>query len=222
MTWESEFNEPIYLSGCPASNWTSESYHLLKRIVNERTSGPAIELIFMAEVPEEEDIASYLHALASVAKPEKECYQVLITEKPLQHEQVIIMQNHVQALISSDYVRTHTYIVAEAIEKRAEYLEPEIIIKMVRILENEREKRKPIQRLILDQRKANDIFSAGEMEIIQAILDGRKNTQICEDIYKAKSTVYSILSKILQKLEVENRTQIISECIKRQWLISVR
>lgn len=222
MTVEKGFTRPVYLRGCQETSWTRESYSKLYEAVRQTSETPEIEMIFISRLKEQHEIRSSIDTLQAMEKSGNDCYQLIVTENLLEHEQIILLQHYVHAVVSSKYLRTYADSVAEAIERRAEHLEPETVIRMVEILENKRERRKPIQRLILDQKKANEIFSAGEMEIIQAILDGRKNTQICEDIYKAKSTVYSILSKILQKLEVENRTQIIAECIKRKWLISIR
>ncbi|HET7658640.1 MAG TPA: response regulator transcription factor [Bacillales bacterium] len=70
----------------------------------------------------------------------------------------------------------------------------------------------------MEYRKPLHILTRRECEVLQLLTDGKSNRAIGEALYISEKTVKNHVSNILQKINVEDRTQAVVEAIKNGWV----
>lgn len=70
----------------------------------------------------------------------------------------------------------------------------------------------------LEYRKPLHILTRRECEVLQLLADGKNNKAIGEALYISEKTVKNHVSNILQKINVDDRTQAVVEAIKNGWV----
>ncbi len=70
----------------------------------------------------------------------------------------------------------------------------------------------------VEYRKPLHILTRRECEVLQLMTDGRNNRSIGEALYISEKTVKNHVSNILQKMNVDDRTQAVVEAIKNGWV----
>lgn len=70
----------------------------------------------------------------------------------------------------------------------------------------------------VEYRKPLHILTRRECEVLQLLTDGKSNRAIGEALYISEKTVKNHVSNILQKVNVEDRTQAVVEAIKNGWV----
>lgn len=70
----------------------------------------------------------------------------------------------------------------------------------------------------VEYRKPLHVLTRRECEVLQLMTDGRSNRSIGEDLFISEKTVKNHVSNILQKMNVEDRTQAVVEAIKNGWV----
>ncbi|MCA0172785.1 response regulator [Bacillus sp. RAR_GA_16] len=70
----------------------------------------------------------------------------------------------------------------------------------------------------VEYRKPLHILTRRECEVLQLLTDGKSNRSIGEDLYISEKTVKNHVSNILQKMNVNDRTQAVVEAIKKGWV----
>jgi two-component system, NarL family, response regulator DegU len=70
----------------------------------------------------------------------------------------------------------------------------------------------------VEYRKPLHILTRRECEVLQLLADGRSNRAIGEELYISEKTVKNHVSNILQKMNVNDRTQAVVEAIKNGWV----
>lgn len=70
----------------------------------------------------------------------------------------------------------------------------------------------------LEYRKPLHILTGRECEILQLMTDGDSNRMLGEDLDISEKTVKNHVSNILQKMNVNDRTQAVVESIKKGWV----
>ncbi|HET7626978.1 MAG TPA: response regulator transcription factor [Bacillales bacterium] len=70
----------------------------------------------------------------------------------------------------------------------------------------------------IEYRKPLHILTRRECEVLQLLADGKSNRAIGEALYISEKTVKNHVSNILQKINVEDRTQAVVEAIKNGWV----
>ncbi|MBH0169344.1 response regulator [Fictibacillus sp. 18YEL24] len=70
----------------------------------------------------------------------------------------------------------------------------------------------------VEYRKPLHILTRRECEVLQLLADGRSNRTIGEELYISEKTVKNHVSNILQKMNVNDRTQAVVEAIKNGWV----
>lgn len=70
----------------------------------------------------------------------------------------------------------------------------------------------------VEYRKPLHILTRRECEILQLMTDGYSNRMIGEDLIISEKTVKNHVSSILQKMNVNDRTQAVVESIKKGWV----
>lgn len=70
----------------------------------------------------------------------------------------------------------------------------------------------------VEYRKPLHILTRRECEVLQLMTDGKSNRAIGDALYISEKTVKNHVSNILQKMNVEDRTQAVVEAIKNGWV----
>ncbi|WP_374561461.1 response regulator [Sinobaca sp. H24] len=70
----------------------------------------------------------------------------------------------------------------------------------------------------VEYRKPLHILTRRECEVLQLMTDGYSNRMIGEALYISEKTVKNHVSNILQKMNVNDRTQAVVEAIKKGWV----
>lgn len=70
----------------------------------------------------------------------------------------------------------------------------------------------------MEYRKPLHILTRRECEVLQLLADGKSNRGIGEDLFISEKTVKNHVSNILQKMNVNDRTQAVVEAIKSGWV----
>ncbi|RBW67588.1 response regulator [Bacillus taeanensis] len=70
----------------------------------------------------------------------------------------------------------------------------------------------------IEYRKPLHLLTRRECEVLQLLADGRSNRSIGEQLYISEKTVKNHVSNILQKMNVNDRTQAVVEAIKNGWV----
>ncbi|MDV2582836.1 response regulator transcription factor [Alkalibacillus haloalkaliphilus] len=71
----------------------------------------------------------------------------------------------------------------------------------------------------IEYRKPLHLLTRRECEVLQLMTDGRSNRGISEDLYISEKTVKNHVSNILQKMNVNDRTQAVVTAIKNGWVL---
>ncbi|WP_163970557.1 response regulator [Oceanobacillus halotolerans] len=70
----------------------------------------------------------------------------------------------------------------------------------------------------IEYRKPLHILTKRECEVLQLITNGKSNRAIAETLFISEKTVKNHVSNILQKMNVNDRTQAVVEAIKKGWV----
>jgi DNA-binding NarL/FixJ family response regulator len=70
----------------------------------------------------------------------------------------------------------------------------------------------------IDSEAETGDFSAEELTILRALVDGMSNDEIARILYISVATVKRRLHKIFTKLDVDNRSQAVAQSIRRRLL----
>jgi DNA-binding NarL/FixJ family response regulator len=86
-------------------------------------------------------------------------------------------------------------------------LNPEVMTKVVRALN---QMNSVIPQKSIDNSKENNLFllTPRELEVAKLISDGKSNKYICETLFLTEGTVKNYVTKILEKLELNSRTEL--------------
>lgn len=71
----------------------------------------------------------------------------------------------------------------------------------------------------VEYRKPLHVLTRRECEVLQLLADGKSNRSIGETLYISEKTVKNHVSNILQKMNVNDRTQAVVEAIKKGWVM---
>jgi DNA-binding NarL/FixJ family response regulator len=67
----------------------------------------------------------------------------------------------------------------------------------------------------VQERPDGSLLSERELEVLQALRDGRSNKEIADRLFVAESTVKTHLKNIFAKLDVTNRTHAVSLAVEK-------
>ena len=70
----------------------------------------------------------------------------------------------------------------------------------------------------IEYRKPLHILTRRECDVLQLMTDGYSNRMVGEELYISEKTVKNHVSNILQKMNVNDRTQAVVESIKKGWV----
>ncbi|WP_077328063.1 response regulator [Virgibacillus siamensis] len=70
----------------------------------------------------------------------------------------------------------------------------------------------------LEYRKPLHLLTRRECEVLQLLADGKSNRAVAESLYISEKTVKNHVSNILQKMNVNDRTQAVVSAIRKGWV----
>ncbi|SDK03755.1 response regulator [Sediminibacillus albus] len=76
---------------------------------------------------------------------------------------------------------------------------------------------KPAEKQV-DYRKPLHLLTRRECEVLQLLADGKSNRGVAESLYISEKTVKNHVSNILQKMNVNDRTQAVVSAIRNGWV----
>lgn len=68
----------------------------------------------------------------------------------------------------------------------------------------------------MSQKTGKNQFTKREKEIIGCIIQGYKNKEIAHELHLSEGTVRNYISKLLEKLQLKDRTQLAVYAVKNQ------
>ncbi len=102
------------------------------------------------------------------------------------------------------------------------YIHPKITGKLVeefrRMKAEEQAGRTNQEYSISEYRLPYHLLTKRESEVLQLMAEGKSNKAIGETLYISEKTVKNHVSSILQKMQVQDRTQAVIEAIKKGWV----
>ncbi|MCT2537245.1 response regulator transcription factor [Aquibacillus koreensis] len=99
------------------------------------------------------------------------------------------------------------------------YLHPKVthnLVKEYRRLSEE--KTNAVTEKVIDYRKPLHLLTRRECEVLQLLADGKSNRGVAESLYISEKTVKNHVSNILQKMNVNDRTQAVVAAIRNGWV----
>ncbi|PRX29357.1 LuxR family two component transcriptional regulator [Orenia metallireducens] len=82
-------------------------------------------------------------------------------------------------------------------------LNPEVTKKIVNVLNNNLNQNKD-----LENDEKLKLLTTRELDVAKLVADGKSNKSICEELFLTEGTVKNYVTKILDKLELDNRTEL--------------
>lgn len=106
----------------------------------------------------------------------------------------------------------------KVVKEGGSYLHPKVthnLVKEYRRLATESQKN---QLSRVEYRKPLHLLTRRECEVLQLLADGKSNRGVAEALYISEKTVKNHVSNILQKMNVNDRTQAVVQAIKNGWV----
>ncbi|MDG5786670.1 LuxR C-terminal-related transcriptional regulator [Evansella sp. AB-P1] len=124
----------------------------------------------------------------------------------------------VNGIVSLSFLKKHCGLMLNHLLDKGVFLEPNLHQGLVKEIETRKMKDLPIKKLVLKKEQVIGILSPNEQDVLQLILDGLNNRQIAEHLYLAQSTVSTIISHLLRKIQANDRTDAMVKAIRNGWV----
>ncbi|MEQ6377573.1 response regulator transcription factor [Bacillaceae bacterium S4-13-58] len=107
----------------------------------------------------------------------------------------------------------------KVVSEGGSYLHPKVTHNLVneyrRLVQEEG---KVSQNKVIEYRKPLHLLTRRECEVLQLLADGKSNKGVADTLYISEKTVKNHVSNILQKMNVNDRTQAVVTAIKNGWV----
>lgn len=99
------------------------------------------------------------------------------------------------------------------------YLHPKVTHNLVQEYRRlSKENKSSISDIGIDYQKPTHILTKRECQVLQLLADGKSNRAVAETLYISEKTVKNHVSNILQKINVNDRTQAVVLAIRKGWV----
>ncbi|SER99956.1 response regulator transcription factor [Salisediminibacterium halotolerans] len=115
-----------------------------------------------------------------------------------------------------------TKAILQTLDKYNIYLEQSVHKAFVEEIHARKMRDRPINKLQIRKPDVEHLLTANEIRVLQHILDGFNNRQIAEELYLAPSTVSTVISHLLKKLDANDRTDAMVRVIRKGWVDALR
>ncbi|MDQ0253583.1 two-component system response regulator DegU [Evansella vedderi] len=200
------------------SSKTRESISkLLKESYTKKVMSRDIIFYLMDENNSErlEAVKSQLQSMSS------QSHFLIVSKTPLHNGLISYLSLSISGIVSLDFLEKNTSIVIKSLMEKGIFLDPDFHKDMVCEIEKRQKKDAPIKKFVLNE-KAGEVLSQKEQEVLQLILDGNNNIKIAEKLFFAQSTINSIISRLLKKLDANDRTDAVIKIIRSGWVDAIR
>ncbi|SDZ63237.1 two-component system, NarL family, response regulator DegU [Evansella caseinilytica] len=149
-------------------------------------------------------------------------YIIILNKNPLQKEMLEYLSLKVNGIVSLSFLMTYQSMVIRSIIEKGIFLEPQFHKTLILEIERKNSRDKPIKKLILNKEKVDAFLTKKEQDILQLLLEGKSNKNIAEILYFAPSTIGTIISCLLKKIDANDRTDAMVKAIRNGWVDAVR
>lgn len=163
-----------------------------------------------------------LHWIESVLARANEARVLVVTIGRPNASLIPYLSSKLNGILSLHSLYTYGTKVLDAVDEHGVYLEQGLHNDLVRQLHEQKLRDRPIKRLILREEEVLYRLTKNERTVLQHILDGHNNRKIAELMYLAPSTVSTVISHLLKKLEANDRTDAMVRIIRNGWVDAVR
>ncbi|MBM7096851.1 response regulator transcription factor [Bacillus sp. H-16] len=132
------------------------------------------------------------------------------------------INNNIQGFMSLRYFKENATFVFRHMKEQALFLEPAYHSVLILEIERIKLREQPIKKLILQKEIVQEILSENEQNVLQLLLEGNNNLQIAQSLYLAPSTISTIISHLLKKMNANDRTDALVKSIRNGWVDAYR
>ncbi len=132
------------------------------------------------------------------------------------------LSSRLNGVLSLHSLYTYGTEILESLECYGVYLEQAMHEELVQQLHEQKLRDRPIKRLVLRENDVQYRLTKNERAVLQHILDGHNNRSIAEHMYLAPSTVSTVISHLLKKLDANDRTDAMVRIIRNGWVDALR
>jgi DNA-binding NarL/FixJ family response regulator len=147
---------------------------------------------------------------------------LLVSEDAGKADLISLLRYPVCGIVSLSFLEKQFGTLLRALDETGTVLEPGLLVQVALKIDEKREQKEPIKELVLNRESVIGIFTDKEAEVFQLILHGCSNQEIGKKLYFAVSTINMIVSKIIRKLEVNDRTAAVNKAIRNGWVVAER
>lgn len=153
---------------------------------------------------------------------EKPRHLLLVHENSSEKELLPYLTYSLNGIVSLDYLQEYPSILFQQIAEKGIFLEPCLHHDLIYEIEKRKLKDTPIEKLVLNREKVANILTLNEQDVLQLILEGYNNRKIAKTLYLAPSTVSTIISHLLRKIQANDRTDAMVKAIRNGWVDAQR
>ncbi|MBU9721724.1 MULTISPECIES: response regulator transcription factor [Bacillaceae] len=128
------------------------------------------------------------------------------------------LSHEVGGIVSLSYLRRNFSLVLQSMKEKGVFLEASHHRDLVLQIEKKRMRDKPIKKLVLKREAVMSVLTKNEQDVLQFILDGHNNREIAELLFLAPSTISTIISHLLRKMQANDRTAAMVTAIRNGWV----
>ncbi|TMW72377.1 response regulator transcription factor [Alteribacter natronophilus] len=132
-----------------------------------------------------------------------------------------LMAESLTGLMSLEYFQKELDFVFRQSGASA-FLEPRFHAMLIREIERVKLKEQPIKRLVLQKEEVEGVLTMNEQNVLQLLLEGYNNIHIAQQLFLAPSTISTIISHLLKKLNASDRTDALVTSIRNGWVDAYR
>ncbi len=147
---------------------------------------------------------------------------LIVSESNNPSELLPYLTSDVQGLMSLRYFMENMSFVMKQTEMGTTFLEPSYHKSLVLEIERIKLREQPIKKLVLQKESLNEMLTDNEQNVLQLLLEGKNNLQISQSLYLAPSTISTIISHLLKKIEANDRTDALVTAIRNGWVDAYR
>ncbi|MDQ0255675.1 DNA-binding NarL/FixJ family response regulator [Evansella vedderi] len=196
----------------------------IKGFNHKLTKSPSITnhwIFFFISEANEETEEKVFHLCQSINQ--KNTLLILVCHNELDEDCLGYLKYPVNGIVSLPFLKSNYPIILRSLLEQNIFLQANMHLKLISEIESQNAlKKQPIKKLILKKNKVKQFLNEKEQAILQLLLDGKNNKKIAETLYYANSSIATLISSILKKLDAKDRTDAAVSAIRNGWVKGIR
>jgi two-component system response regulator DegU len=143
---------------------------------------------------------------------------VLVINGPLDKNTLKFLLLPINGIVSLSFLSLGYKEVIESLLKDAMFLQQELHKNLSKEVDFKKSYSKPIKQFVLNKNKITVELSDRDYQVLQLLLDGHSNSEIAVKMHFARSTVSTIISALLKKMNASDRTDATVKTIRNGWV----